>query len=303
MQQELSFSIIIPTYNRADFILETLESVFQQRYRNFEVIVIDDGSTDNTTEIINKIQDPRLRVTSIPNSERGAARNAGIRLAKGDYITFVDSDDLIYPHYLTYALESLINLNLPVFFHQSYEVKNAHGSVVRYGNEVKGDYSNFLVKGNPLSCLGIFIRRKEALLHPFVEDRNLSGSEDWELWLRLAANFGIKTDDRITACLIIHDDRSVLSINEDKLLLRKNLALNYAFKDLKVQEVFGSSRNKMEAYCDTYIALHLVLSGQNLKGMKYLCHATFNYAPSVFQRRFLAIIKYMFLNLKSAAQS
>jgi glycosyltransferase involved in cell wall biosynthesis len=297
MDPELFFSVIIPTYNRARFILNTIESVQEQRYPRFEIIVIDDGSTDNTEEIVLGINDPRIKYLKIVNSERGFARNAGVKMAKGDYITFLDSDDFVYPHYLSNAYRKLKQNNYPVFFHQAYEVQNEAGQVLKYANEVIGDYKKYLVKGNPLSCLGVFVKRTEALNFPFHEDRNLSGSEDWELWLRLASNFGIATDNTITACLILHDDRSVMTLNEEKLLLRKNLALQYAFTDPKVMENFGKARNKMEAFCDTYISLHLLLAFQNGKGLKYLFHAITNYPLCIFERRFLAIWKYFILNV------
>ena len=297
MEPEISFSIIIPTYNRARFILNTIESVQQQRYPHFEIIIIDDGSTDNTEAIVAAVTDSRIRYLKIENSERGFARNAGVKIATGNYISFLDSDDFVYPHYLSNAFRKLKENNFPVFYHQAYEVQNEKGQVLKYANEVIGDYKKYLVKGNPLSCLGVFVKRKEALQFPFMEDRNLSGSEDWELWLRLASNFGIVTDKTITACLILHDDRSVLSINEEKLLLRKNLALQYAFMDPMVKEKFGNARNKMEAFCDTYISLHLLLAFQNAKGLKYLFHAIFSYPLCIFERRFLAIWKYFILNI------
>ena len=94
------FSIIIPTYNRADSILETLESCFAQRFSDFEIIVIDDGSSDSTLTVLENVADPRLIFISQDNAGPAAARNHGMRRAKGQYLAFLDSDDSWYPEFL-----------------------------------------------------------------------------------------------------------------------------------------------------------------------------------------------------------
>ncbi|MBL7924340.1 MAG: glycosyltransferase family 2 protein [Bacteroidia bacterium] len=297
MKPDLFFSVIIPTYNRVEFILLSVKSVLTQDYRNFEVIVVDDGSTDSTPEVMATVNDPRVRYVRIRNSERGAARNTGVRLAQGDYVTFLDSDDQYYSNYLSTANDGLKSSGFPVFYHQAYEVRNFLREKVRYAHDYDSHNIGFLVKGNPLSCLGVFIHREEALLFPFNEDRDLSGSEDWELWIRLAANFGLKKDNRVCACLILHDDRSVINVDEQKLVRRKLLAMQYSFKDPEVQRKFGAQWNKMDAYSDTYNSLHLMLDGQIRRSFYYFFKAMRTYPLCVLERRTLAIIKYFFINL------
>ena len=87
------FSIIIPSYNRAHVLPVTIKSVLHQTYKNWELIIVDDGSIDNTKEVVEKINDTRVRYIYQENAERSAARNNGIRNAKGDWICFLDSDD------------------------------------------------------------------------------------------------------------------------------------------------------------------------------------------------------------------
>ncbi|MFK7861276.1 MAG: glycosyltransferase family 2 protein [Granulosicoccus sp.] len=94
------FSVIIPTYNRAESVLETLDSCFAQDYPDFEVIVVDDGSSDTTLAVLNSVVDPRLTVVSQNNAGPAAARNHGMRIAQGQYIAFLDSDDSWYPEFL-----------------------------------------------------------------------------------------------------------------------------------------------------------------------------------------------------------
>jgi glycosyltransferase involved in cell wall biosynthesis len=295
MKRNIKFSIIIPTYNRVEFILLAVRSVLNQTYQNFELIIIDDGSTDRTTDVLSTIADPRVKFKSIPNSERGKARNTGVSIATGDYVTFLDSDDQLYEDFLFTASEGLHKYNYTAFYHQAYEVRSYLKEKVRFVHEFNSRTIKFLVKGNPLSCLGVFIRRAEALQFPFIEDRRLSGSEDWELWLRLAANFGLKKDDKICACLVLHNDRSVYDIDEDRLVLRKSLAIDYSFNDPEVLKKFGSQKVRMLAYSDTYNSLHLALAGKINRSFFYLFRALKRYPMCIFERRTLAIIKYALL--------
>lgn len=94
------FSVVIPTYNRADSVLHTLSSCFKQTFEDFEIIVIDDGSSDNTVEVLSAVEDQRLTVVPQDNAGPAAARNHGMRIAKGQYIAFLDSDDRWYPEFL-----------------------------------------------------------------------------------------------------------------------------------------------------------------------------------------------------------
>ena len=97
---DLIFSIIIPTYNRAHIILRAIESVKIQTFSNWELIIVDDGSTDHTEDTIRKIDDPRINYFKKNHAERSAARNFGIAKAKGKYICFLDSDDyFLKDHY------------------------------------------------------------------------------------------------------------------------------------------------------------------------------------------------------------
>jgi len=97
------YSIVVPTYNGAGTVEHTLSSCFAQTFENFEVIVVDDGSSDNTLEVLDRISDPRLVVVSQENAGPAAARNSGMQKAQGEYIAFLDSDDVWYPDFLQQA--------------------------------------------------------------------------------------------------------------------------------------------------------------------------------------------------------
>lgn len=101
------FSIVIPTYNRAEELKVSLESVLQQTFTDFEVIVVDDGSTDDTSAVTRSFKDMRVRYVYQQNSERSTARNTGMQVADGKYICLLDSDDIFYPEHLEVLHEQI----------------------------------------------------------------------------------------------------------------------------------------------------------------------------------------------------
>ncbi len=101
------FSIVVPTYNRSASVLDTLQSCLDQSLNDFEVIIVDDGSSDDTREVLASIKDSRLVVVHQDNAGPAAARNHGMRVARGQYIAFLDSDDRWYPEFLDVANKAL----------------------------------------------------------------------------------------------------------------------------------------------------------------------------------------------------
>src|SRR6188768_3957272 len=106
------FSVIIPIYNRSHFLGETIDTVLAQTYPHFEIIIVDDGSTENIKKILDDkySNEPRVKYFHKENEERGAARNFGLKQAKGDYAIFFDSDDFMKAHYLE-TLGKIISQN------------------------------------------------------------------------------------------------------------------------------------------------------------------------------------------------
>src|SRR5690554_5729823 len=138
MSKDPYFSIIIPSYNRRDLIGETINSALAQTFHDFEIIVVDDGSTDHTKDNIEETFDEKARSISIPNSERGKARNEGAIAAHGDYIYFLDSDDLLYPSHLQEAFTFIQSKDNPEWIFQEYEFldkKSGKTSAINYNKE------------------------------------------------------------------------------------------------------------------------------------------------------------------------
>lgn len=293
MNSEVFFSIIIPTYNRAGFIKATVQSVLQQTYNNFEVIVVDDGSTDHTEEIIKTIAHTQLSYFKKENAERGAARNFGVRRAKGDYITFLDSDDLLMPHHFKTAARFIKENNNPEIFHLAYNFVNESGVELQRQN-FKGNNFNeqLIVKGNLMSCMGVFLRKDIAKQFPFNEDYALSGTEDHELWLRLAARYQIKHLNTVTASLVQHDTRSVMEVNPQKLIQRLQLFIKYVSEDVAFQKKYYALLPAMKSQAWSYIALHFALTHTHKKEtIEYLLKALRIYPKFILQKRFYVILK------------
>ncbi len=181
-------TIVIPSYNRADYIAETIESVLAQTYPSIEVIVIDDGSTDNTKEIVERYV-PQVQYVYQENAERGASRNHGLRLAQGEYISFLDSDDLWLPEKLATDVEFIeARPNIGVVYTDALQI-DSNGNYRKRLNAGRhsGKVTEHLLRGNFILMGSHLVRTDKAReIGGFNEDRELSGSEDWEFWVRLS---------------------------------------------------------------------------------------------------------------------
>ena len=121
------FSVILPTHNRATFIGQAIDSILLQSFTNFELIIIDDGSTDNTKEVVSAFNDKRIFYHYQENQERSIARNNGIKKAQGQYICFLDSDDYYLPNHLAVLYENIKNHNYPVALFHTYQTYKVNG--------------------------------------------------------------------------------------------------------------------------------------------------------------------------------
>jgi glycosyltransferase involved in cell wall biosynthesis len=185
-------SIVIPAYNSAAFIERTLDSVNRQSFRNFEVIVVDDGSLDDTQKIVdsffrrNAMNGQCIRQD---NKKIAGARNTGIRVAKGDYIALLDSDDVWYPEKLAVVMkefESHPHIDL-ICHNENIVRKGCPVKKSRYGPAVPMMYERLLFKGNTLSPSATVLKKEKAILiGGFCENANFNTVEDYDFWLRLS---------------------------------------------------------------------------------------------------------------------
>ncbi|HOY41684.1 MAG TPA: glycosyltransferase [Chitinophagales bacterium] len=291
MSKPIFFSIIIPTYNRAHMILQTLETAFAQTYPYFEVIFVDDGSTDNTENIIKSINHKNFVYLKKPNEERAVARNTGFNIAKGEYLTLLDSDDFLYPNHLEEAVKYIEANSNPEIIRFNYDVVDSERNVLQVA-KIPDEINEKITLGNFIGCSGIILRKDIAAQYTFNADRALSGSEDYELWLRLAARFEIHTPDKVTCSLHSHKERSVIyNIQEGALIERIELLIKYAFEDIAVKEKYKKKKSSFISFCLIYASLHLAIAGFKKAALKYLLKAMVLNPMVITDKRFYGIIK------------
>ena len=184
-------SVVIPVYNNETTIQETIESVLTQSFSDLELIVINDGSQDSTLKIVSSILDPRLKVFSYPNAGLAATRNRGVSHASGEYISFIDADDLWTPDKLEAQFKALqVNPQAAVAYSWTDWI-DEFGQFLRPGGHisVNGDvFATLLVRDFVESGSNPLIRA-EALAEVGGFDESLPAVEDWDMWLRLAAGY------------------------------------------------------------------------------------------------------------------
>lgn len=186
-----TISVIVPAYNASSTILQTIASVQQQSFSDFELIVINDGSTDKTLELLSTIKDSRLKIFSYENEGLSVARNRGISRATGEFIAFLDADDLWTPDKLQLQLEALqqhpeagVVYSWSLFMDEQGEFFHGDEPLFFEGNV----YPHLLVKNFMASGSNPLIR-KQAIESVGEFEPSVSGAADWDYWLRLAARW------------------------------------------------------------------------------------------------------------------
>ncbi|MBD2103241.1 glycosyltransferase [Leptolyngbya sp. FACHB-261] len=184
-----TISVIVPAYNAEQTISETIQSVQQQTFTDFELIVINDGSTDKTLDILEQIQDPRLKIFTYANAGLPMARNRGIGIATGEFITFIDADDLWVPDKLELQLMA-IQKSPEIGAAYSWTAFIDAAGRFLYAREpifLEGDiYPHLLVKNFISNGSNILVRRRVVECAGRFEP-TLKSAEDWDYYLRLAS--------------------------------------------------------------------------------------------------------------------
>lgn len=182
-----AFSVIVPIYNAEKTLAETLNSIAAQTYPNFEVILINDGSTDTSGAIIKSWQDqnPELGISIITQENKGlgATRNKGIEQARHPWVALLDADDLWLPQKLEKAAVLLQAHNPDILFH-AFTTFGANHNYTRKGHAVN-TLEDLLTTGNPIMPSAVILKTTVALEFTFSSVQEIHGAEDLELWMRL----------------------------------------------------------------------------------------------------------------------
>lgn len=250
------FSVIIPVYNGEKFIERSIKSVLNQTFTDFELIVINDGSKDKSSELARKFSDSRLTVIDKINEGVSVARNTGIKSAKGEFICFLDADDEFYPEHLDILFETIKNNNDKHFFSTNYCVTTIDGNniVSKYQSEGKTYYYDNMVeqiiKASDLICTCCVCIRKSMFDCYGMFEPGVKLSEDTDMWMRVYVHTGVVYIDKIT-----------VNVNRDGSNATKDYNRNFESDPL----------NRMQSFmCDKTISENVKLSIKKFFELKKL---------------------------------
>lgn len=282
-------SVIIPTYNRSQLIARSIKSVLNQTYQNFELIVVDDGSTDSTGDIVTGFKDERIRyVRREKNGGEAAARNTGIKTARYEYIAYQDSDDEWLPEKLTRQVEVLENAppQVGVVYTGFWKMESRRKTYIPFAwvNQKNGDIHKELLKGNFIGSPVVLIK-KECFDKVGLFDERLRNLVDWEMWLRISKCYHFRCVDE--PMVIAHYDSDNVSDNPDSLAEALKLVLEKNSEEFKKEK-------KLLARHWINIGNLLVAKGDVKKGRRYVVDA-FKLHP--FNIRLLSMVFLAFFGL------
>lgn len=248
------FSVIIPVYNRENFVQPTIDSVLNQKFENFEIIVVDDCSTDKSVEVINRNTDPRVKlIQQDTNQERGAARNRGFEESKGKYVCFLDSDDFFEPNHLETFYQHIQNKNEPVALLFSNTLMD--NGEKRWKKEVPllEDHNVFeYILRYTFNPARTCIHRE--VIAEFKFDPTIPGLEDLDLWLHIATKYPL---------IQLHEYTNIYNLHEEQYTFgdpkRHEKELNN-FKKVFSKEILkdklpNKEKKRLLAQCYYYLSL------------------------------------------------
>jgi glycosyltransferase involved in cell wall biosynthesis len=207
------FSVIIPLYNKENFIENTLKSVLNQTFVDFEIIIVNDGSTDSSAIKVLQFVDSRIRYYYTENGGVSTARNYGIELAKSNFITFLDADDYWYPSFLEQMFENINRFPEQMVFSSATEIESSNKvfpskySIPRTGEfEIVNYFGASLIESVIWTSSAVF--HKNVFEKSGVFDPKIKISEDTDLWIRIGLNFSILFTWKILA-RYVYDSESI----------------------------------------------------------------------------------------------
>jgi len=275
-------SVVVPTFNRAEYITESISSLLSQNYSNLEIIIVDDGSTDNTSEVVSKIKDSRIQYHRRPHSKAPATRNFGLNQAKGEWILNNDSDDIILPGTIEKYLKAI----------QEYpEAEVFYGDIVTTNSKLQpiGDVkfedwyqrnADFIAMLIVKSCIpnpGTMILR-EAFNKIGFYDTNFPRAHDYEWWSRAAGSLVFKHVGEYTSVWRWHDTnlsetRSAAGLKKVdtsfEVRVVKNMLERYSLKELYPNAGWESELPKAEAFCHLQIMKRLSELGDTTGALEH----------------------------------
>lgn len=208
-------SVILPTHNRLAYLREAIATVLQQDYAHLELIVIDDGSTDGTQTAMHGFRHPIVHYHARPNRGAAAARNAGLKLAHGSLITFLDSDDLWEPRKIGLQVQQFrqqpqLGMLATNFKYIDSARRPVSDPAKPYGYQIKDFIGDIADIEFPMATSAMMVRR-EVFDRVGLFDETLRISEDLDLWIRIGLAFPVAYLDQVLVSIRLHDDHLMRS--------------------------------------------------------------------------------------------
>lgn len=259
----IAFSIIIPTYNRAELIGDAIKSVIQQQYAYWELIIIDDGSTDHTKEVVQGFSDERIRYVYQENAERSAARNRGIKMAKNPWICFLDSDDYFLEQHLSLFATAIERHPDNAFF--------ISGQLVEKGDEMS-KHPLLDTRGTTTEILEEILQKfilmntvciQKELIQKYGFDERFNIWEDTHLWMRISCEMSPVQLTEYSAVQRIHSDSSVQQLHDrfNYALAQTHLAAIDDFINAHHDHWKDYlSKSRLKEYKDAKLRMHIYAS-------------------------------------------
>ena len=228
-------SIVIPTYNRARFIGQAVTSALNQTHRELEVIVVDDGSTDNTQSILSTFEDTRLKIVRLEkNSGRSRARNIALRAARGEYVSFLDSDDYYLPGKIELQVNYLReNPATDMIYTASACVDENDASLdYFYRAPVSGDIYKEIAFFKPLTItLPTVMLRRHVVDEVGPFDEAMDRFEDTDYWRRISKRFRVGAIDEVTCHIRTHKGNHIKSLDPLSFVSSVNYYVDKVFRE------------------------------------------------------------------------
>jgi len=275
MPNQPTVSVIIPTYNRAHLVGRAIQSVLNQTYQDFEVIIVDDGSTDNTEEIIKEFQKNNKRIRCIKHKQNvggSAARNTGIKASRGEYIAFLDSGDEWFSSKIEKQLKLFLlgDANLGAVGSGKIVVhSNMHKSEIKIPKGYFGDIYKGLLKGESFpGATSTIVIKKECFEKAGLFDESLKSSQEYDLYIRVAKYYYF---DVVREPLVkwIFESNSIGSDMNAQVQGKKRMLQKYSVEMPKI--------SKQKAYCNFVIGSILCRRNKMKEGRKYLLKSVISY--------------------------